>query len=193
LAESNFNFVSALNTTSTANPLTVFAPVNSAFGRFMNHTSAYNLLMATLNFANHGNTPLREIFIANHIISGAALNSSQIATALINAPNAHHFPLGISYGATHLTTLAGLNVSVKGIVTNGTRIPLPPLIMVQNALVIKPNAIIAANGVVHLISNIIDPFIPATGGMYGPTVEIVKGVEVIFAPLVNLARTALNI
>lgn len=99
----------------------------------------------------------------------------------------------MTYGSTDLETLAGLNVSVKGLVQNSTRLPLPPLITVQNALVIRPNAIVAANGVVHLISNVIDPFIGAVGGVYGPTSEVVKGVEGLFAPLVNLVMTALNI
>jgi uncharacterized surface protein with fasciclin (FAS1) repeats len=192
LAASSFGFISALNTTSTANPLTIFAPVNSALARFANHTGAESLLTASLIYGTHGNTSLEAIIAANHIVPGAALNSTLIADALIHAPGSHQFPLGISYGATHLTTLAGLNVSVKGFVTNNTRLPIPPLIMVQNALVIQPNAIIAANGVVHLISNLIDPLIPATGGFYGPTVEILRGLQTLFTPLIRLVMTLLE-
>ena len=90
-------------------------------------------------------------------------------------------------------TLAGLNVTVQGIVQNGTGLPIPPLIFVQNALVIRPNAIVAANGVVHLISNLIDPFSEGIGGFYGPTEEVVEGVETSFGPLLKLAMSALNI
>ena len=63
----------------------------------------------------------------------------------------------------------------------------------QNALIIKPNAIVAANGVVHLLSNVIDPLIEAAGGFFGPTTEVVKGVETTFGPLMNLAVAMLNL
>ena len=179
-------FVKALNTTSTSTPLTVFAPVNSAIVRLANHTVTESLLAATLNYGSLGNTSLREILIANHIIAGAALNSTLLADEIINAPTGYHFPLNISFGITHLTTSIGLNITVAGFVTSNTRLPIPPLIMIQNSLIIVPNAIIAANGVVHLISNVIDPFIPATGGFYGPTVEITRGIHTLFAPLVKL-------
>lgn len=62
-----------------------------------------------------------------------------------------------------MTTLAGVNVSVRGIVQTGTETSLPPLLFVQNVLVVQTNAIVAGNGVVHLVSNIIDPFIDAAG------------------------------
>ncbi len=89
--------------------------------------------------------------------------------------------------------MAGLNITVWGIVQNGSTLPVPPLIFVQNALVVKADAIVAANGVVHLISNIIDPFIGAAGGFFGPTKEVVKGVESSFGPIIKLAIGILNI
>ena len=85
-----------------------------------------------------------------------------------------------------------MNITVQGLVQNGTGLPVPPLIFVQNALVIKPNAIVAANGVVHLISNLIDPFAEGIGGFYGPSEEVIEGVETTFGPLLSLAMSALN-
>jgi len=60
-------------------------------------------------------------------------------------------------------------------------------------MVIKANAIVAANGVVHLISNLIDPFISATGGLFGPTDEVVQSVEAIYGPIVKLAIAYLHL
>ena len=40
-------------------------------------------------------------------------------------------------------------------------------------MVVKADSIIAANGVVHLILNVIDLFIDAAGGVLGPTEEFV--------------------
>ena len=90
-------------------------------------------------------------------------------------------------------TLAGLNITVQGIVQTGSELPVPPLIFVQNSLVVKANAIVAANGVVHLISNLIDPFIGATGGFFGPTEEVVKGVEATYGPIIRFAVASLNL
>ena len=89
-----------------------------------------------------------------------------------------------------------MNVTVQGVIQNGTLpIPLaiPPFLFVQNALVVKANAIVAANGVVHLISNLIDPFAEAMGGFYGPTGEVVHGIESEYGPLVQFAIAALKI
>ena len=63
----------------------------------------------------------------------------------------------------------------------------------QNALIVKADAIVAANGVVHLISNVIDPFIGAAGGFFGPTKEVVQGVEASFGPIIKLVIGVLNI
>jgi uncharacterized surface protein with fasciclin (FAS1) repeats len=193
LNNSNYGFINALNTTSNDNPLTVFAPVNAAFTRFRADTGSYDLLRATYPSASNGNVTLRETVIANHIIANSTLNSTLIVKALTSANHSRHLIYDLTYGKTKLMTLAGLNVTVQGIVQNGTGLPIPPLIFVQNALVIRPNAIVAANGVVHLISNLIDPFSEGIGGFYGPTEEVVEGVETSFGPLLKLAMSALNI
>jgi len=86
-----------------------------------------------------------------------------------------------------------LNVTIDGLVQNSTTLPVPPLIFVNNALVVQFNAIVAENGVVHLVSNVIDPFIAATGGFYGPSPLVVAGLVKEFGPYVELALKALDI
>jgi uncharacterized surface protein with fasciclin (FAS1) repeats len=193
LNNSNYGFIGALNTTSTDTPLTVFAPVNAAFARFRADTGSYDLLRSTYPSPSDGNVTLRETVIANHVIAGSALNSTLIVNALASTNHSRKLIYNLIYGTTKLETLAGLNITVQGLVQNGTGLPVPPLIFVQNALVIKPNAIVAANGVVHLISNLIDPFAEGIGGFYGPGKEVVEGVETTFGPLLSLAMSALNI
>jgi uncharacterized surface protein with fasciclin (FAS1) repeats len=193
LNNSNYGFIGALNTTSTDTPLTVFAPVNAAFARFRADTGSYDLLRSTYPSPSDGNVTLRETVIANHVIAGSALNSTLIVNALASTNHSRKLIYDLTYGTTKLETLAGLNITVQGLVQNGTGLPVPPLIFVQNALVIKPNAIVAANGVVHLISNLIDPFAEGIGGFYGPSKEVVEGVETTFGPLLSLAMSALNI
>ena len=70
--------------------------------------------------------------------------------------------------------------------------PIPPFLLAQNAFVVKSDAIVAANGVVHLVSNLIDPFAFAIGGVLGPTREVVKGFFVEFGPWIRLAVNALT-
>ena len=154
LGKSSFGFVNALNTTSTNFPLTIFAPVNTAFERFTSNTPVTDLVFATI-----GNVTL----------------------------------LDLNFGRVPFLTLAGLNITVRGVVQNGSTLPVPPLIFAQNALVVKADAIVAANGVVHLISNIIDPFIGAAGGFFGPTQEVVNAIETTFGPIIKLAIGVLNI
>lgn len=188
LASSSFGFVDALNTTSTSSPLTVFAPVNSAFSRFEDNTAVSTLVFATID-----NKTLLEIAVANHILPNISANSTVLSQIIASSNNSRHLRVDITYGTLPLLTLAGLNITVHGLVQNGTGSPITPLIFAQNALVIQANAIVAANGVVHLISNIIDPFVDAAGGFYGPSVEVIEGAETEFGPLVSLAIAMLNI
>lgn len=188
LAKSSFGFVDALNTTTTNFPLTFFAPVNSAFERFISNTAVASLVYATI-----GEKTLLEIALANHFLPNASANSTVLSNTLASSPSSHHLLFDLEYGEVPVLTLAGLNVTIRGVVQNGSTLPVPPLIFVQNALVVKADAIIAANGVVHLVSNIIDPFIGAAGGFFGPTKEVVKGVEASFGPIINFAIGALNI
>lgn len=173
-------------------PFTIFAPVNSAFTRFNADIGVYPLLNRTIHSAKYGNITLLEAIIANHIIPNEALNSTLLENAIVSANRSQKLILDFIYGRTQLETLAGLNITLKGVAQNGTEVPVPPVIFVQNALVIKPDAIVAANGVVHLISNVIDPFGDAAGGFYGPTKEVVAGIESTFGPIVKLAMIYLN-
>ena len=130
--------------------------------------------------------------MANHILPNISANSTVLSDILLSSPSSHHLLLDLNYGKVPVLTLAGLNITIRGVVQNGSTLPVPPLFFVQNALVVKADAIIAANGVVHLISNIIDPFIGATGGFFGPTKEVVEGIETSFGPIIKLAMGALN-
>jgi uncharacterized surface protein with fasciclin (FAS1) repeats len=193
LANSNFDFVKLLNSTSSTSPITLFAPVNSAIARFASNAPVSALLNANLFYPTTGNTTLFEIFVANHFLPNTNANSTVISQLLAASNDSHHLVLDFTFGKTQVVTLAGLNITVRGIVQTGNTLPVPPLIFVQNALVVKPDAIIAANGVVHLISNIIDPFIDATGGFFGPTTEVVQGVETTFGPIIKMALSLLNV
>jgi len=164
----------------------LFAPTNAALATF-DSNSASQLLLGTVD-----NTTFFEIFAANHILPGA-LNSTLLSEQLATANKSRHLLLDVYYGKKLFTTLANLNVSIEGIVQNSTTLPVPPLIFVNNALVTKFNAIVAANGVIHLISNVIDPFIAGTGGFYGPSPQIVAGLVTEFGPYVQLALQALDI
>ena len=188
LSKSSFGFVNALNTTSTNFPLTFFVPVNSAFERFVSDVAVANLVYATI-----GGKSLLEIAVANHILPNISANSTVLSETLASSPSSHHLILDFNYARVPLLTLAGLNITVRGVVQNESTLPVPPLIFAQNALVVKPDAIVAANGVIHLISNIIDPFIGAAGGFFGPTKEVVMGIETSFGPIIKLAIAALNI
>ena len=191
LANSNYSFVSTLNSTSNSSLLTVFAPINSAFARFDADLAVDSLLFASYHSPTNGDVTLLETFAANHILPTFA-NSTILAQTLATANSSRHIILDLDYGKTKVLTLAGLNITVHGIVQNGTELPLPPLIFVQNSLVVMADAIVAANGVVHLVSNLIDPFIDAMGGFYGPTEEVVKGVETTFGPIIRFVIASLN-
>ena len=150
------------------------------------------LVGASYNSPTYGNVTLLETIAANHVLTSYA-NSTILVHNLTTANSTRHLLLDFDYGNGKVVTLAGLNITVQGIVQTGTMLPVPPLIFVQNSMVIKPNAIVAANGVVHLISNLIDPFISATGGLFGPTEEVVENVEAIYGPIVKLAIAYLNL
>jgi uncharacterized surface protein with fasciclin (FAS1) repeats len=187
LATSSFDFVGNLNSTSNSTSLTVFAPTNEAFARILNNTVLTDLLAVT----EVGNVNFLEFAIANHILPNISANSSVITTLLLQSDHAQHLLIDFDLAATTIQTLAGLNISITGVVQNGTSVPttlVPPLLFVQNAFVVTPNAIVAENGVVHIISNVIDPFILATGGFFGPTREVVEGLENTLGPLVNFIR-----
>lgn len=167
--------------------------MNSAVDRFASNGPAAALLNANLVYPTIGDTTLFEVFVANHFLPNISANSTVLSQLLATSNTSHHLVLDFTFGKTEIITLAGSNITVRGIVQTGNTLPVPPLIFVQNALVIKSDAIIAANGVVHLISNIIDPFIDATGGFFGPTIEVVQGVETTFGPIIKLALSMLNI
>jgi uncharacterized surface protein with fasciclin (FAS1) repeats len=192
LQNSNFSFINTLNSTSNSTPLTIFAPINSAFARFNDNVAVSSLLDSIHLSPQHGNITLLEALVANHVIPNTNLNSTLLIETLIKANHSRKLILDFIYAKTHLETLSGLNVNIQGVVQNGTGLSVPPVLLVQNALVVKANAIVAANGVVHLISNVIDPFADAAGGFYGPSKEVVQGIETAFGPLVNLAMSVLN-
>jgi uncharacterized surface protein with fasciclin (FAS1) repeats len=191
LANSSFNFVQMLNSTSNSSHLTLFAPTNEALARITNNT----LLTSLLQTNTTSNVTLLELVLANHILNISA-NASVLSSMLLKSNTTQHLVIDFDYAATTLATLAGFNVSLTGIIQNGTTIPsgvVPPLLFVQNAFVVTPNAIVAENGVVHVISNVIDPFILAAGGFFGPTKEVVVGVENTVGPLVRMISQFLNI
>jgi len=192
LANSSFNFASMLNSTSISSHLTLFAPTNAAIARITNNTLLTTLLEST---STTGNTTLLELVLANHILN-SSVNASALSTLLLRGNHTEHLAIDFDFAATTLPTLAGFNVSLTGVIQNGTTIPVgvvPSLLFVQNAFVVTPNAIVAENGVVHVISNVIDPLIGATGGFFGPTKEVVVGVEKTVGPLVRLITQFLNI
>jgi uncharacterized surface protein with fasciclin (FAS1) repeats len=192
LANSSFNFVQMLNSTSNSSQLTLFAPTNAAIARITNNTLLTTLLQTT---TTTGNITLLELVFANHILNTSA-NASVLSSLLLKSNATQHLAIDFDYAATTLPTLSGFNVSLTGIIQNGTTIPagvVPPLLFVQNAFVVTPNAIVAENGVVHVISNVIDPFILAAGGFFGPTKEVVVGVETTVGPLVRMITQFLNI
>jgi uncharacterized surface protein with fasciclin (FAS1) repeats len=192
LANSSFNFVRMLNSTSNSSQLTLFAPTNAAIARITNNTLLTTLLQTT---TTTGNITLLELVLANHILNISA-NASVLSSLLLKSNATQHLAIDFDYAATTLPTLSGFNVSLTGIIQNGTTIPagvVPPLLFVQNAFVVTPNAIVAENGVVHVISNVIDPFILAAGGFFGPTKEVVVGVETTVGPLVRMITQFLNI
>jgi len=187
-----YGFHSTLNSTSNSSRITLFAPINSAFARFENSTGVMPLLTASYISPTHGNVTLLETIAANHVLTTYA-NSTVLTQLLATGNSSRHLLLDLDYGKAKVLTLAGLNVTVRGVVQTGTELPVPPLIFVENALVLTTNAIVAANGVVHLISNLIDPFIGATGGFFGPTEEVVKGVETTYGPIIRFAIASLNL
>jgi len=192
LANSSFGFVEALNSTSGSTQLTVFAPTNTAFTRITNDTAITNLV----NTLGNGTASFIEIAIANHILPDIAANSSLISQLLLQSNHTEHLLIDFDYAATKVLTLAGLNISVTGIIQNGSTLPMaifPPLLFVQNAFVVTPDAIVAENGVVHIISNVIDPFILATGGFFGPTKEFRAGLDNTLAPLASFLKGYLNV
>jgi uncharacterized surface protein with fasciclin (FAS1) repeats len=193
LANSSYGFLSMLNSTSNSSSVTLFAPINSAFARFEADAAVSSLVFASYNAPAYGDITLLETALANHILPNYA-NSTILAQVLAAANSSRSLIFDLSYGKTELLTLAGLNVTLRGIVQQkGTELPVALLSFVQNAFVLQANAIVAANGVVHLISNIIDPFIGATGGFFGPTKEVIEGVESAFAPIVQFAVNAFNL
>lgn len=192
LANSSFNFLQMLNSTSNSSHLTLFAPTNAALARITNNTLLTTLLQTT---TTTNNITLLELVLANHILNTTA-NASILSTMLLKSNATQHLAIDFDYAATTLPTLAGFTVSLTGIIQNGTTIPagvVPPLLFVQNAFVVTPDAIVAENGVVHVISNVIDPFILAAGGFFGPTKEVVVGVERTVGPLVRMISQFLNI
>jgi len=192
LANSSFGLVEALNSTSNTTQLTVFAPTNAAFGRITNDPAVTKLV----NTLGNGTASFAEIAIANHILPNIAANSSVISQLLLQSNHTEHLLIDFDYAATRVLTLAGLNISVTGIIQNGSTLStaiFPPLLFVQNAFIVTPDAIVAENGVVHIISNVIDPFILATGGLFGPTKEVVAGLDNTLAPLMRFLQGYLNV
>jgi uncharacterized surface protein with fasciclin (FAS1) repeats len=177
LANSEYDFVDLLNGTLVSNPLTVFAPSNTAIQRIANHTLVVGLLGATLPASN---ISLLDVFIAGHIVPGA-VNFS--------AFDSHPLFLGWTYSTGQLPTVPGLNISVRTITLG--KLLVEPIVFVQNTLVVQADAIVAQNGVVHIISNGIDPFITAAGGVFGPTKEVLAGLKSIFSTLISLIMTFL--
>ena len=193
LANSSYAFVDLLNSTSPSTQLTLFAPTNDAFARILNNTVLTDILGVT----KVENVTFLEFAIANHILPTILANSTVLSELLLESNHTRPLLIDFDYAETTTLTLAGMNVSLAGIVQNGTSVSeavAPPLLFVQNAFIVTPNAIVADNGVVHIISNVIDPYILATGGLFGPTKGLVVEIDSApLGPLVWMIREFLNI
>jgi uncharacterized surface protein with fasciclin (FAS1) repeats len=191
LANSSYGFVKLLNSSSSR--LTLFAPTNDAFARILNNTVLTDILGVT----KVANVTFLEFAIANHILPNTSANSSVLSQLLLQSNNTQPLFIDFDYAETTVSTLAGLNVSLAGIVQNGTSVSAavaPPLFFIQNAFVVTPNAIVTKNGVVHIISNVIDPYILVTGGLFGPTEGLAVEIDSApLGPLVWMIRGFLNI
>jgi uncharacterized surface protein with fasciclin (FAS1) repeats len=190
LAGSSYGFIKLFN--SSSSQVTLFAPTNDAFARILNNVA----LTGILGITKVANVTFLEFALANHILPTTSANSSVLSQLLLQSNQTRPLLIDFDYAETTISTLAGLNISLAGIVQNGTSVSAtvaPPLLFVQNAFVVTPNAIVAENGVVHVVSNVIDPYILATGGLFGPTEGSVVDIDSApLGPLFGLIRGFLN-